>query len=100
MRSYALGFVSPAWFLSTYGNRDRPFCEILCLGREEGGSNGSAYHGDPESGCAEKPYQCENRMGYMEAAFSLFNHKLPTIEHTECMFNGAKACRYRITWRD
>jgi two-component sensor histidine kinase len=52
----------------------------------------------PRPGTNEKPYQCENRMGYLESIFTLFKHKLPKIEHTECVFKGGTCCRYIITW--
>ena len=52
----------------------------------------------PKPGTSEKPYQCENRMGIFEAVPGLFNYKLPSIDHTECIFNGGKCCRYIITW--
>lgn len=54
-----------------------------------------------EEGVHEKPYQCENRMGFMEAGFQLFGyHDPPKISHPECLFEGASICRYRVTWGD
>jgi signal transduction histidine kinase len=49
-------------------------------------------------GVKESPYQCENRIGYIEAAFLLFKLDFPEIEHTECIFNGGEICRYVVTW--
>ncbi len=54
----------------------------------------------PREGVREKPYQCENRMGYFDAILSGFNIRKPRIEHPECVFKGGKACRYRISWDD
>ena len=54
----------------------------------------------PREGVREKPYQCENRIGYFEAILSGFNSRKPRIEHPECVFKGGKACRYRISWDD
>ncbi|WP_246329654.1 sensor histidine kinase [Geomonas limicola] len=54
-----------------------------------------------EEGVHERPYQCENRMGFMEAGFQLFGyHTPPEISHPECVFEGASICRYRVTWED
>jgi len=50
-------------------------------------------------GVRESPYQCENRIGYLEAAFLLFNLDFPQIEHTECLFQGGAVCRYLIRWQ-
>jgi HD-GYP domain-containing protein (c-di-GMP phosphodiesterase class II)/predicted hydrocarbon binding protein len=54
----------------------------------------------PNEGVAEKSYQCDNRIGYFEAIISGFNGRKPRIEHTECVFKGGKACRYRISWSE
>ncbi|HAK46155.1 MAG TPA: phosphohydrolase [Spirochaeta sp.] len=48
----------------------------------------------------EKPYQCENRIGMLEALSMLFNPKLPKIEHSLCRFKGGDTCRYIVTWED
>ncbi len=54
----------------------------------------------PKEGVREKPYQCENRMGFFDAIVAGFNYRLPRIEHNECSFRGAPACRYDIIWRE
>jgi HD-GYP domain-containing protein (c-di-GMP phosphodiesterase class II) len=54
----------------------------------------------PNPGVQERPYQCENRIGYFEAIVRVFNHRMPHIEHTECMFSGGSVCRYRISWQE
>ncbi|WP_306536196.1 ATP-binding protein [Geobacter sp.] len=50
-------------------------------------------------GVSERPYQCANRMGFLEAFVSLFTHCLPEITHPECIFLGGEVCRYEISWR-
>lgn len=51
-----------------------------------------------EPGVKEKPYQCENRMGILEAVSLLFARGTPEVEHPECIFRGGKTCRYVISW--
>jgi signal transduction histidine kinase len=51
-----------------------------------------------EEGVSENPRQCENRMGFFEAMFLMFGYSLPRIDHEECVFLGARVCRYRICW--
>jgi HD-GYP domain-containing protein (c-di-GMP phosphodiesterase class II) len=46
----------------------------------------------------EKPYQCENRIGLLEAISILFARNAPHVEHPECRFRGGKTCRYIISW--
>ena len=48
----------------------------------------------------EKPYQCENRFGMMEAIPVLLGLKLIKVEHPECLFRGGKCCRYIIRWEN
>jgi hypothetical protein len=51
-----------------------------------------------EEGVQENPNQCQNRIGFFEAIFLMFGYSLPDIQHEECIFKGAKACRYRVRW--
>ena len=48
----------------------------------------------------EKPYQCENRYGMMEAIPVLLGLKLISVEHPECRFRGGDSCRYIIRWEN
>lgn len=52
----------------------------------------------PNPGVKEMPYQCQNRIGLFEAMNMGLTHKLPRIEHPQCIFNGADSCRYVISW--
>jgi signal transduction histidine kinase len=51
-----------------------------------------------EEGVVEKPFQCNNRIGFFEAIFLLFGYRLPEVRHEECVFHGASVCRYLISW--
>jgi HD-GYP domain-containing protein (c-di-GMP phosphodiesterase class II) len=55
---------------------------------------------DVNNTIVEKPYQCENRKGMMEAIPSILGLKHVTLEHPECLFSGGKSCRYVIRWDD
>jgi two-component system, NtrC family, C4-dicarboxylate transport sensor histidine kinase DctB len=52
----------------------------------------------PRAGVKEKEFQCLNRLGWFEAVVGLFDYKVDTIEHPECLFHGDGACRYVISW--
>jgi len=47
----------------------------------------------------EKYFQCDNRIGYFEGIFKIFNLPLPQIEHEECLFKGYDHCKYTISWK-
>lgn len=51
------------------------------------------------NGVSERPYQCANRTGFLEAFVVLFTRSFPEIAHPECIFQGGEVCRYEISWR-
>ena len=53
----------------------------------------------PYPGVDEKPYQCENRTGTIEAIAKLFTDKFANVDHPECFHKGDSRCRYIITWK-
>ncbi len=46
----------------------------------------------------ERPYQCENRLGALEALPGMFTNLLAHIDHPQCMHRGEGACRYIVSW--
>jgi hypothetical protein len=90
-KSYALGFVNPARVCEMIGKAVANLVKSCTWEATRLGPNKVEIKVTPKSGAHEKLYQCENRMGYIEAIFTLFKHKLPTIEHTECGLRGAHA---------
>jgi len=52
----------------------------------------------PYPGIKEEKFQCDNRKGYFEGIFQLYDLPFPEIEHQECLFNGHNVCRYILTW--
>jgi len=49
-------------------------------------------------GTTERPFQCENRMGMLEAMGKLFTNRFAMVEHPECLHERGGACRYVVTW--
>jgi signal transduction histidine kinase len=54
----------------------------------------------PYPGTIEQPYQCENRMGWLDAISSLFSLKPPMVEHPKCLFKGDAVCHYIVSWKE
>ena len=52
----------------------------------------------PKPRVAEKPYQCENRLGSFESLAKLFTKRFAKTEHPSCFHKGDDCCRYIITW--
>jgi class 3 adenylate cyclase len=98
VRQYALGFMSPAavyWVAETLGSR---LTRASIYKTRKLGSNRIEISATPKPGVSEKPYQCNNRMGYLEAMSKLFTNKFAKIEHPTCIHKGEDLCRYIITW--
>lgn len=53
----------------------------------------------PYPGVQEKPYQCDNRIGFFEGIAKLFTNNLAKVEQISCFHKGDKACHYIITWK-
>ena len=52
----------------------------------------------PKQDVKEKPYQCENRMGMLEALAKWPTNKFANVEHPKCLHRGDEYCRYIVTW--
>ncbi len=97
---YLLGFVGPAKVFEMAEKITKSYTRSTKYESKRIGRNEIEIKVTPYEGTHEKPYQCENRIGYFEAILRLFNYRLPKIEHPECMFEGGKCCRYIISWQN
>jgi HD-GYP domain-containing protein (c-di-GMP phosphodiesterase class II) len=100
MARYVFGFAGPAKVFETIGNFAGNLTRSTKFESKRMGANEIEIIVSPNEGVSEKPYQCENRIGYFEAIVAGFNYRIPRIEHPECMFTGGKVCRYNISWQE
>ncbi|MEA5115055.1 MAG: HD domain-containing phosphohydrolase [Geobacteraceae bacterium] len=98
MRQYVLGLVSPAKVYEMIGKTTKNFTRSSVYESRKLASNKVEITVTLEEGVQEKRFQCENRIGFMEAIAEVFNCKLPSIEHPECLFENGNVCRYIISW--
>jgi HD-GYP domain-containing protein (c-di-GMP phosphodiesterase class II) len=98
MRQYVLGLGSPAKAYELIGKTTLNFTRSSKYESRRLASNKVEIIVTPEKGVCEKPFQCENRIGFMEAIAEVFNNKLLHIEHPECLFRNGSVCRYIISW--
>jgi HD-GYP domain-containing protein (c-di-GMP phosphodiesterase class II) len=98
MRQYILGMVSPARVFQLIGKAASNFSRSAVYIPRVLASNQVEITVCPHPGTQEKPFQCENRIGFFDAVSLIFNNKLPHIEHPECLFQGDAVCRYMISW--
>lgn len=100
IKTYILSLGSPAIALKLFGQGAEKFTRSSIYESKKITRNKVEILVTPREGTRESPFQCLNRMGYLEAIPLLFNYKLPRIEHPECVFRGDKACRYLVSWQD
>lgn len=100
LKRYAMGMAGPAKVFEMIGDITRRYTRSARYESRRARANEFELVVTPHAGVKEKPYQCENRIGYFEAVVRMFNSRLPKIEHPECVFRGDPVCRYRVTWHE
>ncbi len=98
VKQYALGFMTPAaayWVVKNIASR---LTRAHTFESRRIGPERVEITSIPKHGVAEKAYQCDNRMGQLEALSRLFTNKFAKIEQPTCIHRGDDACRYIITW--
>jgi len=93
-----LGMVHPAKAFTLIGKIVQNFSKSSKYETRQLTANKVEIKVTPRPGIEEKPYQCENRIGLFEAINMGLTHKLPRVEHTQCIFKGADSCKYLISW--
>ena len=97
-RRYILGFLGPLRAYAMLESSSALITRSSTFRVRRINSHSVEVTATPHPGVRERPYQCENRMGILESFALAFTHRLPKVEHTECLFRGGSSCRYRIQW--
>lgn len=97
-RQYFLGFVGPALAYLAAGKVADKFSRATVNTAKRLGPNKIETIFTPLPGVREKPYQCENRLGVLEAMAEVFTGKFARVNHPECFHRGDSCCRYIVTW--
>jgi len=100
MRQYVLGMIGPVMLYELIGKISKNLTRSSVYNSRKLSSNKIEIVVTQNEGVAEKPFQCENRVGFFEAISLVFDYKEPRIEHPECMFKGGDVCRYIISWEN
>lgn len=99
LSSYIQGFVGPAEAFLWIHKIGSYFTRSTTFEGKKISSNKVEITVTPKEGVHEEVYQCENRKGFLETVPILFSGQIPKLEHPECVFSGAKHCRYVIEWK-
>lgn len=98
VRQYILGFMNPAMAYEVLGKIGSKLTKGTSITMRKVSSNKMEAIYKLNEGVKEKPYQCQNRYGMMEAVAVDFTGDYAKVEHSECIHEGGKCCRYLISW--
>lgn len=98
MRQYALGLIDPANAFALIDKASSNFTRSSAYKSRKLSANKVEVVVTPLAEGIERPFQCENRIGFFEAIVLMFDNRLPQVQHPECIFRGGKQCRYIISW--
>jgi len=96
---YVLGLIGPAHAFFSINKSTSNFTRSSSYQSRRIAANKVEITVTPVDGIEERPYQCENRVGFFEAVLMIFDYDIPAIEHPECMFRGGASCRYIVSWK-
>ncbi|MDH4231817.1 MAG: ATP-binding protein [Nitrospirota bacterium] len=100
MRSYLLSLMGLPRIYELMGKWTTKFTRSSVYASKKIAPNKVEITVTPHEGVREEPFQCENRLGYVEGFSRLFNASPPKVQHPECLFRGDKVCRYIISWQE
>ncbi|MGZ6231503.1 MAG: PAS domain S-box protein, partial [Syntrophales bacterium] len=98
MRQLATGFITPSAAYLLLGKVIQYLTRAHTIHTRTLASNKVEIVFVPNPNVQEKPFQCENRKGSLEAVARLFTTKLANLEHPACVHKGNDSCRYIISW--
>ncbi|MGD8385714.1 MAG: response regulator [Desulfobacteraceae bacterium] len=96
IKRYALGFLTPSAVSLLMGKVASLVTRATRFEVRKQGSGRIAFTASQLPGAREKPYQCEYRLGSLEAIGLSFSETPAQVDHPECMHRGGKVCRYLV----
>ncbi len=95
-KQYVLGMMTPASVYLLFGRLASLFTRGTRIKSRKQGPRLVEVIAIPEPGVHEKPFQCQNRLGNLEAVTLPFSNRLAEVEHPECIHEGGEVCRYLV----
>jgi PAS domain S-box-containing protein/putative nucleotidyltransferase with HDIG domain len=95
---YMMGFINPATAYGVLEKINARLSRAAVLKTKAIGADQIEAKAVLQPGVVEKPYQCLNRLGALEALAKLSTNKFANIEHPVCIHKGGDCCLYIITW--
>jgi HD-GYP domain-containing protein (c-di-GMP phosphodiesterase class II) len=100
MRRYLLGMVSMPKVYELISRTVSSFTKSSNYSSQSISNNEVEIVVTLNEGVTEEKFQCQSRLGYIEALSNMLKHKISKVEHPECLFKGGNVCRYKISWEE
>lgn len=98
LRQYLLGFINPTTAYAVIEKINGRLSRSAVLKIKSTGVDRVEAKATLMPNVIEKPYQCLNRIGSLEAVAKIFTGKFAKIEHPICLHKGGDCCLYEISW--
>ncbi len=98
IRQYILGFITVETAYSSIERITTKLTRGGTMKMHKLGHNKVEVNARPAKDVNERPYQCKNRLGMLEAIPMVFFNKFADIEHPLCIHKGDEYCKYIISW--
>lgn len=92
------GLMSPQMIYRYIGKYSASYSRGSVLEAVKVTSRSAILRSNVLEGCEEKPYQCQNRKGILEAIALSFGGGQASIVENKCFHQGGPYCEYAITW--
>lgn len=94
------GMVSPQTVFKNIGKYSQSYSRGAMLQAAQVDRRSARLRSRVAPGCAEKPYQCRNRRGILEAVAPSFGGHQSKLAEDKCVHRGDPYCEYYITWEN
>jgi PAS domain S-box-containing protein len=98
LRQITMGFISPAIAYWTVAKIASTISRHITIKTNRLSDNKVEVIATPNKFVKDEFFQCENRIGMLEAVAEVFTHKYGHIEHPRCIHRGDNCCHYIVTW--
>ena len=98
LRQYLLGFINPATAYAVIEKINTRLVRSTVMKIKSIGADKVEVKATCMPNVVEKPYQCLNRFGSLEAVAKIFTGKFAKIEHPVCLHKGGDYCLYTVSW--
>ncbi|MBA4393285.1 MAG: hypothetical protein C0407_07005 [Desulfobacca sp.] len=98
IKSYVLGFISPAMSYSLIEKVAEKITRAILFKVKKMGGRKIEVQVEAKPGVKESIAQCENRIGLLEVLGKLYTKKMAHVDHPICMHKGGEFCKYIVSW--